>query len=123
MKRNIRSMPVISGYRAWPRGRPAPHPFVSENASFWYSARVAIWQGVRRLGLNRGERVLVPAYSCGSEVDALLKAELKVDYYRVGPDLNPDYDHLRKLCRHPARALLLIHYFGVPQSMNAALEF
>src|SRR5690348_9474853 len=75
-----------------------PFPFGRNGVSLWWNARAAIWQGVRCIGLELGDRVLVPAYCCGAEVDALLQAGLTLDYYRILPDLSPDLDHLDDLC-------------------------
>jgi perosamine synthetase len=91
--------------------------------SIWHSARVALWQGVRALGLSCGDRVLVPAYCCGVEVTTLLAAGLRVDYYRILPDLTPDLEQLAELCRSPARGLLVIHYFGLPQPIHRLAAF
>ena len=114
---------MLSASNLLSRGRAYPPPLDRADVSFWYCGRTAIWEGVRALGLQPGERVLVPAYSCGSETDALLKAGLHVEYYRVRPDLTPDLDHVDALCATPARALYLIHYFGFSQPMDALRAF
>jgi dTDP-4-amino-4,6-dideoxygalactose transaminase len=116
-------MPVVTAGRFRSPGEEVPFPFGRENVTMWHCARTAIWQGVRRLGLAEGDRVLAPAYSCGSEVDALLGAGLTVDFYRILPDLRVDLDHVRELCRTPARALYVTHYFGFPQSMAEITSF
>lgn len=67
--------------------------------------------------------MLAPAYSCGSEIDALLKAGVTLDYYRILPDFSPDIRHLEQLCRHPAGALLITHYFGFAQPTRPLLDF
>ena len=95
-----------------------PFPLNQSRASCWYSARVAIWQGVTALGLAKGDRVLVPAYACGSEIDALVKAGLVVDFYRITGDLTPDLGDVARLAQAGARALCVIHYFGFPQPME-----
>jgi hypothetical protein len=51
-----------------------PFPSNARNLSFWYNGRAAIWNGVQRLGLKPEDRVLVPAYACGAEIDPLIKA-------------------------------------------------
>jgi hypothetical protein len=104
-----------------PEGIRLPVP--ADRLSFWYSGRTAIWQGLAWLGLGTGDRVLAPAYTCGAEIDALLGAGLVVDYYRSGNDLTPDLDDLTRLCASPARALLVTHFFGVAQPMDALLAF
>lgn len=100
-----------------------PFPFNAPSLSFWHNGRAAIWQGVRRLGLKAGDRVLVPAYSCGSELDALIKAGVTIDSYRSLSDLSPDLNHLEDLIRSPARALYVTHYFGFPQPMAPLADF
>jgi len=89
----------------------------------WHRGRTAIWQGIHRLGLGPGDRVLAPAYACGAEIEVLLQAGLDISYYRIEPDLSPDMAHLEELCEAPARALLVIHYFGYPQPIRALAQF
>ncbi len=121
--RRIARHPLVSrALLLRPRGS-LPFPFGAPGVSYWYGGRTAIYQGVGRLGLEAGARVLVPAYACGSEVDALLKAGVTPDYYHVRPDLSPDLDHLEALLAEPARALFVTHYFGFAQPIRALADF
>jgi dTDP-4-amino-4,6-dideoxygalactose transaminase len=70
---------------------------------------------VGALGLRPGDEVLVPAYHCGTEVEALTAAGLACRFYDATDTLEPDEDELERLRGERARALLLIHYFGFPQ--------
>ena len=97
--------------------------FPDRTISYWYSARTAIWQGIHRIGLKRGDRILAPVYACGAEIDVLLKAELILDYYRILPDLTPDLDHVNELCEMGAKAFMITHYFGFPQPMEQITAF
>jgi dTDP-4-amino-4,6-dideoxygalactose transaminase len=74
------------------------------------------------MGLTAGDRVLVPHYHCGSEIDPLVRLGLDLDFYRVGPDLSPDIEHLRALLQKPARALWITHFFGFPQPLGKLIE-
>jgi dTDP-4-amino-4,6-dideoxygalactose transaminase len=94
-----------------------------KTTTYWYGGAQALYQGVKSLGLRRGDIVLVPAYSCGSEVAPLLAHGLCVEYYRSLSDLSPDFTHLEALCRKKPRALLATHYFGFPQPLNKLTEF
>jgi dTDP-4-amino-4,6-dideoxygalactose transaminase len=97
---------------------------IGNAATYWYGGAQAIYQGARRLGLQEGDLVLVPAYSCGSEVAPLLAAGLSVEYYRSLPDLSPDFSHLDFLCRKKnPKSLFFIHYFGFPQPLKALADF
>ncbi len=119
----VSSVPLPSLRAPFDRRHADPAPLDGADVSFWYNARAAIYQAASRLALDPGDRILVPAYTCGAEVSALLRAGLEPDYYRHHPDLTPDLDHLDLLCRKPARALYVTHYFGFPQPMDALLAF
>jgi dTDP-4-amino-4,6-dideoxygalactose transaminase len=58
----------------------------------------------------------MPTYNCGVEVQAALDAGLIVRYYRVTPDLSVDEEDLEKQLRSCPGPVLLIHYFGFPQT-------
>lgn len=77
-------------------------------------ARTALWHGLRLLGVGAGDRVLVPAYHCGVEVDAILHAGAAVDFVRVMRDGALDASDLRARATPATRAVLAIHYFGFP---------
>lgn len=113
----------FAGLRARRASSPPPFPFDNPTLSIWYNGRAAIWQGLKRLGLKAGDTILAPAYSCGSEIDALVKAGLTVVSYRSLPDLSPDLDHLEELVKLPAQALFVTHFFGYPQPMAPLTEF
>lgn len=123
MRRSLHG-PLLS-QATWSGGEHAGQwAFPAASTSFWHSARVALFQGVRRAGLQPGERVLVPAYCCGVEVTTLQNVGLEPVYYRLLENMTPDLDHLGALCRStPAKALLLIHYFGLPQPIDPILAF
>jgi dTDP-4-amino-4,6-dideoxygalactose transaminase len=76
-----------------------------------------LWHGVRGAGLEPGDEVLTPAYHCGAEVEALLRAGLAVRFYEAGERLEPDPAELETLLGPRTRALLLLHYFGFPQDL------
>jgi dTDP-4-amino-4,6-dideoxygalactose transaminase len=81
-------------------------------------ARHAIWNACHALGLKPNDIVLVPAYHHGSEIEALLRADLKILYYELNEHLEPDEANLEYLINNNVRAFYLIHYLGFPQ--NAA---
>lgn len=115
--------PGILGAHLLKKAPAAIYPCTTNTASYWYGGAQAIYQGVRSLGLQKGDIVLVPAYSCGSEVAPLMAAGLTLEYYRSLSDLSPDFAHLELLCRKKPKALLVIHYFGFPQPMQELVVF
>jgi dTDP-4-amino-4,6-dideoxygalactose transaminase len=112
-------------YRIWPplpvdvyarRPRdPLPFPLEDPNCVLFANARHGLWRGVKAIGLQPGDEVLMPAYHHGSEVEALLQAGLECRFYEASDRLEPDPDELETLLTARTRALYLIHYFGFPQ--------
>ena len=98
-------------------------PLTTDTTTYWFGGAQALFQGVRSLGMQREDVILVPAYSCGSELAPLLAAGLTLKYYRILPDLSPDFGHLEFLCHKKPKALFIIHYFGFPQPMQALSDF
>lgn len=117
----ISALPLI-GKGPYRFGGPQPFPLTASGLSLWHNGRAAIWQAVRALGLRQGGRILAPAYCCGSEVDALIQAGLEPIFFRIGPDLRVDLDHLEMQCRQQPVAIYVIHFFGFPQPMDSILE-
>ena len=115
--------PRISGAYLIRKAPGGVFPCNMNNATYWYGGAQAIYQGVRSLGLQKGDIVLVPAYSCGSEIAPLLAAGLNLAYYRCLSDLSPDFSHLEFLCAKTPKALLIIHYFGFPQPLSELIDF
>ena len=115
--------PGIIGAHLLKKAPVKTYPCNTNTATYWYGGAQAIYQGVHSLGLQKGDIVLVPAYSCGSEVAPLLAAGLTPEYYRCLFDLSPDFKHLESLCRKKPKALFVIHYFGFPQPMQTLVGF
>lgn len=83
-----------------------------------HRGRTAIALACRMLGLGEGHEVLVPAYNCGTELDALVQSGVTPVGYRISRQCEIDLDDLmaRKTAR--TRAVFLIHYFGWEQPME-----
>jgi len=93
-----------------------PFPFADPGYRLYAKGRHALWDGLRSVGLGgRDEEILVPAFNCGSEVEALVRAGLIPRFYEATETLEPDERELRELISPRTRALLLIHYLGFPQ--------
>src|SRR5215210_559569 len=70
--------------------------------------------GIKALGLEPGDEILVPAYHHGSGVEALIRAGLVCRFYDAGR-FEPDANELEALLNTRIRALFRIHYLGLPQ--------
>lgn len=102
---------------------PLPIALASDQATLYFNARAALWHGLKRIGLIRGDRMLVPAYACGSEIDVLRAYGLELDWYPITPELVPDLARLERVYDGRAAALFVIHYFGFPQPLTELVEF
>jgi dTDP-4-amino-4,6-dideoxygalactose transaminase len=106
--------------------RPAttlPFPFGQPSLQLFTKARYAIWHGVRALGLQPGDEVLMPAYHCGLEVEPVVRAGLVCRFYDVSETFEPNVDELKELLGPRSRVLYLIHYLGFAQDASSWLRW
>ena len=96
--------------------------FQGANATYVHAARTAIHRAVSLLQLRPGDEVLVPAYNCGSEVDALLHAGAQVCLFRISREAEIDIDDLAGRITRATRALYIIHYFGFAQRLEPVIN-
>ena len=75
--------------------------------------RGAVWLALRTLGIGEGSAIAMPAYHCGSEVEAARLAGAQVRFYRVDEQLRADPDDLERVVRG-ADAVYLVSHFGFP---------
>jgi dTDP-4-amino-4,6-dideoxygalactose transaminase len=75
--------------------------------------RGAVWLALRAMGLGPGSRLAMPAYHCGSEVEAARLAGVDVRFYRVDASLTVDEDDMAKVAAD-ADATYVISHFGFP---------
>ncbi|MGZ6595825.1 MAG: DegT/DnrJ/EryC1/StrS family aminotransferase [Solirubrobacteraceae bacterium] len=106
--------PAVYGRRPAPQ---LPFPIDQPGCVMFARGRHAIWHGVRALALRPDAVVLVPAYHCGTEVEALLRAGVGCRFYEATDLLAPDEDELAELLDERVAALYLIHYLGFPQDV------
>lgn len=117
-------VPAWQGFalRDWsgpPRRGPRPFPLEAPHATYFHTARSAIYQLFRQLVEVGRKTVLVPDYHMGNEARAIRAAGARVVLYPVAHDLQPDLDVLRRLCENGADVLFTIHYAGWPQPIGA----
>lgn len=116
----------VTRLSAWPPLPPSvyarrpgklPFPLQEQGCRLFALGRHALWHGVRALGLEPRDEILVPAYHHGSEVEALARAGLACRFYAGSDELQPTESELEALVGPRTRALLLIHYLGFPQEV------
>lgn len=94
----------------------------SNHRFFFNSARTGMELLLRRLFVNSADILLVPAYIGESEkegsgvFDPVRHTGIAYQFYAIGEDFFVNMvDFCQKLDQPGVRAVLLIHYFGVPQ--------
>jgi CelD/BcsL family acetyltransferase involved in cellulose biosynthesis len=97
--------------------RELPFPVREQSHALFPKGRQALWHGARALNPQAGEEVLVPAYNCGSEVEALTNAGFACRFYEGDTNLEPNEEELDELLGPGVRCLYVIHYLGFPQDM------
>ena len=93
--------------------RAPEFPFDRAGLAVTHLGRGAVWLALRALGLGPGSRLAMPAYHCGSEVEAARLAGVEFDFYRVDAGLAADLDDLARAGER-ADAVYLISNFGFP---------
>lgn len=93
-------------------------PLGERGCRLYAKGRHGLAHGVTALGLGPGDRVLVPAYHHGSEVEALLRKGIEPVFFASDDHLRPVHDALEDLVGPQVRALHLTHYLGFPQDVE-----
>jgi dTDP-4-amino-4,6-dideoxygalactose transaminase len=86
-------------------------PWSEPGLRLTHLGRGAAWLALEALGLGRGSRVAMPAYHCGSEVEAAHLRGCEVVFYRVDGQLRVDEDNMARVASE-CDALYLISDFG-----------
>jgi CelD/BcsL family acetyltransferase involved in cellulose biosynthesis/dTDP-4-amino-4,6-dideoxygalactose transaminase len=95
-----------------------PFPLEEAACRLYARGRQGLAHGLGTLALEPGDELLVPAYHCGSEVEALTRSGLVSRFYAGDDALEPVESELESLIGPKTRALYVIHYLGFPQDMR-----
>ena len=91
---------------------------------FLTSGRMGIANALRSLGVQAGDRVLVPAYHCNAMIEPVVWLGATPVFYRISSGAGVDLEDVaRQLREGGAQAMLVTHYFGFPQDILAISEF
>lgn len=82
------------------------------------SGRAAIYQALLQLNLPAYSSVLIPTYHCPTMVAPVLLANLNVSYFGLLPTGLPNLDAIEEATARKCKAMLVPHYFGLPQSLK-----
>jgi len=79
-----------------------------------------------RAATGRALTLRVPAYFCSEALQPLREQGVRLHFYPIGEDLEPDWERIAEAPDvHPeeAQAFLLVHFFGFPRGLERASEF
>lgn len=115
------SLSPIACLRGWAQGGILPDwpQFEAAERVLTYRCRTALNALLPALGLasEAGVEVLAPAYNCGSEIDAILGAGIRVRLYDVSPTGELSTEAIAREITPACRAIYVIHYFGWAQDL------
>jgi dTDP-4-amino-4,6-dideoxygalactose transaminase len=84
---------------------------------------MAIGLALEHARIGAGDEVLLPAYHCISMVEPVAWRNARPVFYRIRPDTSVDIDDVRSRLTPRTRALLVTHYFGFLQQLEAIRAF
>ena len=87
----------------------------------FFNARAALYHLARSLGRTGRRTILLPAFHCPSVVVPILRAGMRVAFYRVDRNLGIDLDDVRRRLDDDVAAALFINYFGFPSAFEPLL--
>jgi perosamine synthetase len=74
-------------------------------------------------GLKKGDEVIAPVFTCTATNIPLLYIGVKIKFADVNPStMNIDIDSVKKLITKNTKAIICVHYGGIPCEMDALLE-
>jgi len=128
MSKNAALFPPSSPRVAEPEGRPRSRELSAEIETFLRGGRcfllakgrVALYVGLRALGLPAGSKVLMPGYTCMVVPSAVQYAGLKPVYLDIDPrSFNLDPVLLEQIPAGDVSAIIVQHTYGIPAAMES----
>ena len=118
-------VPLLPGATAdsWAVGRARKFELIDAGRSrlTYRRGRYALHEAYRLCGAGAGTAMLAPAYHCRTMLDPAIRLGANVLLYPSDEALVPRADSLSELIKlspRPVRAMLLTHYFGMPQDVQ-----
>jgi len=96
----------------------------SQKNIFWFGyGRNTVEYILRLLSLRSGTEILFPYYSCNVLLPLFFRYGLKVKFYQVNEQLQPDIEQMQANTSNHTRILLIVNYFGFPQDYSVIKNF
>jgi hypothetical protein len=108
---------------AGPRHSRLPCILDRPDLIFTSSGRAAIAFALRDLQIGPGDDVLVPTYHCTTMIAPVVAAGARPLFFPIDAAGAPRLDVIANMRISRARAIIVAHYFGLPQPMTAIRRF
>ena len=120
----IPRLPVF-GWASFSRRRTVVPPSILESPHrlFTTSGRASIALALKALGIKQGDRVLVPTYHCPTMIAPAVRLGADPLFFPTDAEGNVCLDSLRAVDLTRTKAMLAVHYFGIPKPMAHVREF
>jgi len=96
--------------------------FSINHAYIFDSGRWALYYALKALEINKGDEVLVQAYTCVVVINAIKQAGGIPIYIDIGHDFNIDPESLKSRLTNKSKILIIQHTFGLPARLDAILK-
>ena len=93
------------------------------NNQFTHSGRASILLALEMLGIGRGDKVLVPTYHCPTMIAPIVAVRAIPIFYPLDGNGAPRLDWIKRENTSDVRALLVAHFFGLPQPLAEVREW
>jgi perosamine synthetase len=97
--------------------------FYGKDVTNFYLGRGALGHAIKLLNLAKTDKVLVPSYHCGVDIESILTGGVGIVYYKVKEDLTADMNDLSHKIDINSRAVVTTHYYGFPQPIEQIKRF
>jgi perosamine synthetase len=103
--------------------KTAPAVTAGGSVAFVSNGRTAIFHALNLLGVGQGDRVLVPTYHCPTMIAPVTRVGALPVFYPVNASAGANLDWLSKAETSGVKALLAVHFFGLPQAMDDVRQY
>ena len=117
-------LPVL-GWATFAGGKESELPCVLDlpHRVYTQSGRAAIALAIATLKIGRGDAVLVPTFHCPTMVSPIVGAGAEPLFFPIDNLGAPRLDVLSTQDLRSVRAMLVAHYFGLPQTISKVRQF
>jgi hypothetical protein len=78
---------------------------------------------LKELGVGPGDKVLVPSYHCPTMVSPIIAAGAIPAFFPIDDQGLPVVAAIEQMDLRCAKAMLAVHYFGIPRSLSGTRQF